>query len=108
MTVRPKRMTPISRRDVLTGLAASSAASILPAAGEMEQTAGNERSRNADALLRYFAANAPQLLRAPDGILKYPSIAPSLPGKTYSTSTLGLGHALDQPGTFRARRAAAR
>ena len=79
-------MAPISRRDVLAGLAASSAASILPAAGEMGQTAGNERSRNADALLRYFASIAPLLLRAPDGILKYPSVAPSLPGKTYSTS----------------------
>jgi putative isomerase len=79
-------MTPISRRDVLAGLAASSAASILPAEGEPRQTADNERRRNADALLRYFASIAPLLLRAPDGILKYPSVAPSLPGKTYSTS----------------------
>jgi putative isomerase len=79
-------MTPISRRDVLAGLAASSAASILPAEGEPGQTADNERRRNADALLRYFASIAPLLLRAPDGILKYPSVAPSLPGKTYSTS----------------------
>src|SRR6202034_3669759 len=38
------------------------------------------------ALLRYFASVAPLLLRAPDGVLKYPCIAPSLPGKTYSTS----------------------
>jgi putative isomerase len=79
-------MTPISRRDVLAGLAASSAASILPAEGEPRQTADNERRRNADALLRYFASIAPLLLRAPDGILKYPCVAPSLPGKTYSTS----------------------
>jgi putative isomerase len=79
-------MTPISRRDVLAGLAASSAASILPAAGELGGTAGNERSQNADALLRYFASIASMLLRAPAGVLKYPCIAPSLPGKTYSTS----------------------
>jgi putative isomerase len=47
---------------------------------------GNERRQHADALLSYFAANAPQLLRAPEGILKHPSVAPSLPGHAYSTS----------------------
>lgn len=87
-------MTHISRRDVLTGLAASSAASIVTAFGEQPQTSatskeaflsGDERSQHADALLRYFAANATQLLRAPDGILKRPSVSPSLPGKRYST-----------------------
>jgi putative isomerase len=86
-------MTLMSRRDALAGLAASSAA-ILKALGEPRQTStvGNhvvlsseERRRHADALLRYFAANAPQLLRAPAGILKHPSISPSLPGKQYST-----------------------
>jgi putative isomerase len=46
---------------------------------------GGERAQRADALVRYFAANAPQLLRAPDGILTHPSVAPSLPGKAYST-----------------------
>ena len=44
-----------------------------------------ERRQHAEALLRYFSANAPQLLWAPDGILKYPSVAQSLPGKRYST-----------------------
>ena len=87
-------MTLISRRDALAGLAASSAASILTALGEQRQTAatGNgpflsveARSQYADALIQYFAANAPQLLRVPDGILKHPSISPSLPGKQYST-----------------------
>ncbi len=88
-------MSPISRRDVLAGLAASSAASIGAARSEQRQSsaAGNamllsddERRQHANALLRYFAAIAPQLLRAPDGILKHPSVAPSLPGKTYSTN----------------------
>ncbi len=46
----------------------------------------DERRQHADALLRYFAANAPLLLRAPDGILKHPSVAPALPGKAYSTN----------------------
>ena len=87
-------MPPISRRDVLTGLAAAGAASIVSAHGEQRQisAAGNaallsvdERRQYADVLLRYFAANAPQLLWAPDGILKHPSVAQSLSGKRYST-----------------------
>jgi putative isomerase len=87
-------MTIVSRRDVLAGLAASSAAPILTAFGENPQTStkskegflpGDELSQNKDALRSYFAANAPPLLRAPDGILKHPSISPSLPGKRYST-----------------------
>ena len=88
-------MTLISRRNVLAGLAAAGAASIVTAGSEQRQSSAasnatllssEERRRRADALLRYFAASAPQLLRAPDGILKYPSIAPSLPGKRYSTN----------------------
>jgi putative isomerase len=43
------------------------------------------RDQNAKSLLEYFAANAPQLLRPAGGILTYPSISPSLPGKQYST-----------------------
>jgi putative isomerase len=87
-------MTLISRRDVLAGLAASSAASIVPARSEQHQSSaagnvallsGDERRQNADALLRYFATNAPLLLRPPDGILKHPSIAQSVTGKAYST-----------------------
>ena len=87
-------MTQITRRDLLAGLAASSAASILPAhSEERSSTASNtallsdeERRQHTNALLRYFAENAPLLLRGPDGILKQPSVAPSLPGKRYSTS----------------------
>jgi putative isomerase len=88
-------MSHISRRDLLAGLAASGAASLVTARGEQHQSAAavnpailppEERRRRADALIRYFAEIAPQLLRDPDGILKYPSVAPSLPGKTYSTN----------------------
>ena len=88
-------MTPISRRDLLAGLAASSAASLLAARSEEHQSSasgdaalltGDERRQHGDALLRYFATNAPQLLRSPDGILKHPSVAPSLPGEAYSTN----------------------
>src|ERR1700683_1613551 len=88
-------MPPISRRDVLAGLVASGAASIVTAHSEQRESSaattlaihsGEERRQRADALIRYFSAIAPQLLRAPDGILKHPSVAPSLPGKTYSTN----------------------
>jgi len=88
-------MSPISRRDVLAGLAASSAVSIVPVRGQEPQApaagggpllSGDERRQRADALLRYFAAIAPQLLRPPDGILKHPSVAPTLPGKEYSNN----------------------
>jgi len=44
------------------------------------------RQQAVDRLLAYFAVTAPQLLRPPQGILTHPSIAPSLPGKQYSTS----------------------
>jgi putative isomerase len=87
-------MTHISRRDILTGLAASSAASVVTAFGEPGQRSAahdaaflseDERLQQANSLLRYFAAHGSLLLRAPDGILKHPSISPSLPGKRYST-----------------------
>src|SRR5580658_815018 len=87
-------MTPISRRDVLTGLAAAGAASFVTARGERSEgsaasnavlLSGDARSQHADALLHHFAESAPQLLRAPDGILRHPSIAQSVPGKAYST-----------------------
>ena len=37
-------------------------------------------------LLDYFAANARKLLREPEGVLRFPSVSPSLPKATYSTS----------------------
>jgi putative isomerase len=64
-------------------LRATSAASIATACGEQPQSStaigapllsGGERAHRADTLVRYFAANAPHLLRAPDGILKHPSV----------------------------------
>jgi putative isomerase len=88
-------MTLFSRRNVLAGLVASSAVSIVTAHSEERPSSaassvallsGEERRQHTDALVRYFAENAPPLLRAPDGVLKHPSIAPSLPGKAYSTS----------------------
>jgi mannosylglycerate hydrolase MGH1-like protein len=87
-------MTPISRRGVLAGLAAAGAASLVTARSERRQNPAAsdptplsvaERRQHADVLLRYFAAIAPQLLWAPDGILKHPSVAQSLSGKSYST-----------------------
>jgi putative isomerase len=87
-------MHPLSRREVLASLALAGASSLAggsdrsplsPASGAA-LLSGDERGQHADALLRYFAAKAPLLLRAPDGILKHPSVAPALPGKAYSTN----------------------
>jgi putative isomerase len=85
-------MALVSRRDVLAGLGVSGLAA---ATGFGEQhgasvasndpTLSAEESRQAaDALLHYFAENALKLLRPASGILKFPSVAPSLPGKEYS------------------------
>src|ERR1700683_4327060 len=87
-------MHPLSRRDVLASLALAGASSLaggsdrspLPPASGAALLFGDESGQHADAPLRYFAANPPLLLRAPDGILKHPSVAPALPGKTYSTN----------------------
>jgi putative isomerase len=54
------------------------------AARDAAPLSAEARRQGAEALLHYFAANAELLLRAPGGILTYPSIAPSLPGKQYS------------------------
>jgi putative isomerase len=45
-----------------------------------------QRKAATDSLMAYFSRTAPQLLRPAEGVLKWPSIAPSLPGKQYSTS----------------------
>ncbi len=43
------------------------------------------RKATAERLLAYFQKVAPRLLRPAQGILRHPSISPSLPGKAYST-----------------------
>jgi putative isomerase len=45
----------------------------------VEALPGEER------LIAYFVANAPRLLRPAGGVLKYPSISPSLPKSAYAT-----------------------
>lgn len=44
-----------------------------------------ERKRAVSRLLEYFRRTGPELLRPPRGVLRYPSISPSLPGATYNT-----------------------
>ncbi len=87
-------MSHLSRRDMLAALAATGASILVPprslaatppwrparpwSPAELQDAAGR--------LLAYFARSAPQLLRAPDGVLARPNIAPSLPGRRYSTT----------------------
>jgi len=82
-----------SRRSLVAGLAAAGASSLLPLGAQSPSgqdspalLSASARKEAQDRLLAYFHSTAPQLLRPAEGILKHPSIAPSLPGKTYSTS----------------------
>ena len=58
------------------------------ALGAEEPAASSMADLQADAasLLEYFARVTPELLRPAEGALMHPSIAPTLPGKQYSTS----------------------
>ncbi len=58
------------------------AASTNPASAETATSRPDATKR----LVDYFGQTVPQLLRPAEGILQHPSIAPSLPGKQYSTS----------------------
>jgi putative isomerase len=78
-------MTTLTRRNILTGLAATALASAIPA--EPQSTLSPADRKDAAAkLIAYFTTTAPQLLRPAEGIMQHPSIAPSLPGKEYSAS----------------------
>ena len=68
----------ISRRGVLAGMAAVGWGPSL-AWAQGPDAAAEER------LIAYFAGNAPQLLRPAGGVLRYPSISPSLPKAQYSS-----------------------
>jgi putative isomerase len=71
-----------SRRDVLAGL------SSLGATGAARQASGAAVAASpaqSDALVAYFKAHARELLRPAAGVLRSPSISPSLPKATYSS-----------------------
>ena len=96
-------MNEFSRRNFLAGMAVTGVASLgdagqhsngaLGAGIPAGQTAAKHkellspaaRKAAAEKLLAYFQQIAPQLLRPVQGILRYPSVSPSLPGKAYST-----------------------
>lgn len=89
--------TNVSRRQLMAGLACAGASALIPAGAEeavgsktvarpVPVLSASARERAQSSLLAYFAKTAPLLLRPAEGMLKHPSIAPSLPGKTYSTS----------------------
>ena len=96
-------MNMFSRRNFLAGMTVTGIASLADSArptdgapradGVVDQHARARRpllspaarKAAADRLLAYFHQVAPQLLRPAQGILRHPSISPSLPGKAYST-----------------------
>ena len=87
-------MVQLSRRAVLTGLTLQSLSAVVApsrAEGFVSVSAPFspptllEPGTPNDRLLSYFSESAPKLLRPAQGVLRYPSISPSLPGKQYST-----------------------
>ena len=96
-------MNMFSRRNFLAGMTATGIASLVDSARPTDgaSRAGGivgqhvlarqpllspaARKAAADKLLAYFHQVAPQLLRPVQGILRHPSISPSLPGKAYAT-----------------------
>lgn len=88
-------MTTFSRREMLGVAAATGALTLFPrrlvaasapTAPDSTVLSAVARKDATDQLLAYFTRTAPQLLRAPQGVLTRPSIAPSLPGKRYATT----------------------
>lgn len=101
-------MTHVSRRNLLAGLGAASlgvlgekcgASSLGGNASPRPTTTGSEtppdettpaygateRSEDEKRLLAYIGKMGPQLLRPAEGVLRHPSISPSLAGDAYST-----------------------
>lgn len=88
-------MTNFTRRDFLAGVAATSAFSLSGsrddafAAAQTSAAPSTAASRGAsetgEKLVGYFKSVAPKLMRPAQGVLRHPSISPSLPGKAYST-----------------------
>jgi putative isomerase len=84
----------VSRRSLLATLAASGAlsattpsllAGAIRGAADSSSLSFQARRDFSNALIQYFGENAKELLRAPSGIMRYPSISPTLPGKQYSS-----------------------
>jgi len=102
--------TNMTRREMVTGLALLGASTVLREAARFRGRRPATRRQpcivrsgppaGPGQLLDYFAKTAPQLLRPAEGILQHPSIAPSLPGKQYSTS-LWIGTPTGRPRLFR-------
>lgn len=89
-------MTILTRRHFVTGVVATGAASLVSqadGAAVVEQTKHRPSTlaepqynkTEVEKLSAYFASVAPKLLRPAGGVLRHPSISPSLPGKAYST-----------------------
>lgn len=86
----------LSRRNILSRMTALGVTSLSSraATGIYQKEVGpslssrmssDEHNRATGKLLAYFGGIAPQLLRPAEGVLRHPSIAITLPGKTYST-----------------------
>ncbi len=100
-TFGDRTMNHLTRRRLLTGFAVAGAASLSdgaigsaasrPSIADAHSATAAppwppaRRKAAADKLLEYFRSLAPKMLRPPQGILRHPSISPSLPGAAYNT-----------------------
>lgn len=85
----------LNRRAFLTGVSAAALGARTAGAEGAVQTQGGgveagpldpkDRGEAVETLSAYFARVAPSLLRPSRGVLRHPSISPTLPGATYST-----------------------
>lgn len=75
-----------TRRNVLAGLSAIGASLLAQGSALINRPETPSRLPAADreALVSYFSANARKLLRPSSGVLRFPSISPSLPRSAYS------------------------
>lgn len=76
-------MKHFSRRGAIGSVLAAGILSGTPALARTPETS-TQRLTSAGPLLDYLRANGPLLLRKAQGLFRYPSIAPSLPGKQYA------------------------
>ena len=81
-------MTKISRRSLMAAMATAGATALCRddagAAGRPEVLSQADRKAAVAKLLDYFRGTAPKLLQPEQGLFKYPSISPTLPGAAYN------------------------
>jgi len=100
----------ITRRNILSALPFASASLLTTTSAHAAPARAPElpapSREQRQALLTYFLGNARKLLRPPSGVLRFPSISPTLPHSTYSAELWDWDTLWTARGLFRAARLA--